>query len=186
MNLNLGLPGVSLAKVALATSVPVALVGAIIQRESAGNTWAIRVEPPYRYLWNVAMGKPFRPLTKDERVSETPPADFPAPIGVSAATEWQGQQTSWGLMQVMGAVARECGLTERYLTILCDPSRGVRYGCLYLKRLLSRYSVMEDAVAAYNAGTPRRTITGVYENKPYVDAVMAYYERLHNGTDVLA
>src|SRR5688572_9407095 len=76
--------------------------------ESGDNAHAWNPEPAYRYLWDVRQGRPFRPLTPAERQSEVPPADFPTLAG-DRDQEWWAQQASWGLLQVLGAVAREDG-----------------------------------------------------------------------------
>lgn len=148
------------------------LVLGIIEVESGGDTFAWNPEPHYRYLWDIARSKPFRALTADERTSETPPRDFPCPPGVDRDAEWWGQQASWGLMQVMGAVAREMGYAGRHLPGLCQPATGLAVGCIYLSRLVRRYGKPEPAVAAYNAGSPR-IIAGKFENQQYVDKVLA-------------
>lgn len=128
----------------------------IVTVESGGEADAWNPEPRYRYLWDLRAGKPFRALTPEENVSETPPKDFAAPRGIDPDAEWWGQQASWGLMQVMGAVARELGYTGRHMPGLCRPEIGVRYGCRHLAALLRRHgSKLELAVAAYNAGSPR-------------------------------
>jgi hypothetical protein len=82
------------------------LVEGLILQESSGNTFSWNPEPRYRYLWNVATHQPFRPLTFAERASEEPPTDFPFLKG-DRDQEWWAQQASWGLMQIMGATARE-------------------------------------------------------------------------------
>lgn len=182
MKINIGISCSSLQIVTDTIGLPLNLAAAVIIQESSGNTWAYNPEPKWRYMWNVATGAPFRKLTHDEIADENPPKDFPAPVGVLQDAEWWGQQASWGLMQVMGAVAREHGLKERFLTILCDPSRGVRHGCLYLANCMRRYpGDVEDAIAAYNAGGVRKNIHGQYDNQSYVDSVMGYYGRLNSG-----
>lgn len=182
MKINVGISCSSLQIVTDTVGLPLELAAAVIIKESSGNTWAYNPEPQYRYLWNVEANTPFRKLTHEEIMSEVPPSDFPSYPGVLKDTEWWGQQVSWGLMQVMGGVAREYGLKERFLSILCDPSRGVRYGCLYLAACMKRSNgVMEDALAAYNAGSVRRTIHGTYVNQPYVDAVMNNYRKVRDG-----
>ena len=83
-------------------------------------------------------------------------------------TELIAQKTSWGLMQVMGTVARELG-HRGWLSELCEPERGIYYGCLHLKKLMDRHGNLSDTVAAYNAGSPRRDVNGKYVNQEYVD-----------------
>lgn len=140
--------------VAVATrhAIPISLLAAICAKESSFNPWAWNPEPAYRYLWDNARRAPFRALTTAERVSETPPADFTAAAG-DKDQEWWGQQASWGLAQVMGAVAREHGFKGGYFPELCDPEVGLEYACRLLAKLLARYELPE-ALSAYNAGRP--------------------------------
>lgn len=152
------------------------LVAAIITTESAGNTYAWNPEPKYRWFWNVATNKPFRTLSQAEIDSEIPPLDFPYLAG-DRDQEWWAQQASWGLMQIMGAVARENGFTRRYLTQLVDEEDSIEYGCRQLLRLKGRYHQdhgWPGVIAAYNAGSPRRSKARptLYENQSYVDKVM--------------
>lgn len=88
-----------------------ALVCAVIEQESAWNTNAIRYEPVFR-----------------ER--------YVLPLKL-APTEEAARSMSWGLMQVMGQVARENGFTGEFLSELCVPSVGIEIGCLVLAKKLS-------------------------------------------------
>lgn len=133
-------------------AIPVHLVAAVCAKESSFIPQAWRPEPVYRYLWDVKKDARFRGLTPAEIASETPPPDF-ANVGGPRAQEWWGQQASWGLMQVMGANAREHGFKGVYFTDLCDPETGLEFGCRFLAQLLARNPV-EDAVSAYNWGHP--------------------------------
>lgn len=128
------------------------LVEAMVLQESSGDPWAWNPEPRYRYLWNVETNRPFRVLTPAEVGAETPPDDFPALAG-DRDQEWWGQQASWGLLQIMGAVARERGFRGSYLPQLCEPTLNLDLGCRHLAHLL-RWAGGEvpRAVAAYNAG----------------------------------
>ena len=134
-------------------SLPWELVYAICQVESSLNPSAIRHEPRYRWL-----------VGDNETMS-------PA--------ERQDQMTSWGLMQVMGAVARELGHTGP-LSDLLDPPTGLFYGCLHLRRFRAKYDIWPDVIAAYNAGSPRRVAgqIGPYVNQSYVDKVLAAWNNL--------
>jgi hypothetical protein len=158
-----------------ANDLPIALVCAIIEVESAGDPNAWRAEPTYRWLVNAESGRPFRTLSEAEQNSEAPPDDFPACPGIyeSRATEWWGQQSSWGAMQVIGGVAREHGF-RRAFPSLCDPYTGVRYGCLHLSALRDRFFAehgWRGVAAAYNAGSPRLDDSGRYVNAGYVAKV---------------
>ena len=92
-----------------------ALVCAVIEQESAWNPWAIRYEPAFftRYV---------APLYTNNKVS---------------ASEAYSRGFSWGLMQVMGQVARENGFDVPFLSALCDPEQGIAVGCRVLARKLA-------------------------------------------------
>ncbi len=107
------------------------LVLAVIWQESIGNPWAHRPEPAYKWLWDVKQDKPFRQLTYAETLAAVPPADFPTLAG-SHTQEWTNQRASWGLMQLMGAAAREQGFKGNYLTELCDPYTNLEFGIKHL------------------------------------------------------
>ena len=142
---------------------PGELLYAITMVESDGDPWAIRFEPFYSYLTN----REGLPLKATDSISDT---------------ERNQQKTSWGLMQVMGAVARERGFTGPYLSALCDPMTGLNYGAAQLALLLWREKGNElDAIAAYNAGGVRREKSGEYVNQGYVDKVLKHLGR--DGSD---
>ncbi|HEY6442754.1 MAG TPA: hypothetical protein VIY66_05375, partial [Candidatus Acidoferrales bacterium] len=52
-------------------------------------------------------------------------------------TEEIARSISWGLMQVMGQVAREHGFTGKFLSALCNPSLGLDIGCAALASKLA-------------------------------------------------
>lgn len=118
--------------------LPPEIVAAMVHQESAGDPRAMRHEPSWRY-WYTAHGS------------------LAAPRGVSLPTERMQQATSWGLMQVMGAVARELECAEPFLSELCcNAALGLDLGCAYLAKLRRRFgSEIERAVSAYNAGSPQ-------------------------------
>jgi hypothetical protein len=128
------------------------LVEAFVRVESDGDRYAWKPEPRYRFLWDVKRQRPFRALTDAEIASAAPPADFPYLVG-SREQEWTGQRASWGLLQVMGAVAREEGFTAAYLPELTDPAANLIVGCRHLRGLL-RWSSgdVAQAAAGFNAG----------------------------------
>lgn len=132
------------------------VVEAMVAQESSGDPWAYNPEPAYRWLWDVKANGPFRPLVMGEGQSKYPPADFHdlrGFHGVDADHEWWGQQASWGLMQLMGALARELGFKGVYLPELCDPEVNLKLGCGHLASLIARSNGdMWQAVAAYNGG----------------------------------
>lgn len=129
-----------------------ALVMAICEVESGFNPLAARHEPAFRYI-----------VQKSDKPREC-----------SLATEINLQKTSFGMMQVMGATARELGL-KGWITSLVDPETGLEWGCRYLKDRVRKYgSLGVDAViASYNAGSPRyeNEKEGRFVNQGYVDKV---------------
>ena len=154
--------------------VPRPLALAVTEQESAFDPWAWNPEPRYRYLWDVLLKNPFRKLTPAEDASEIPPLDFAAYRGVPTDAEWWGQQASWGLMQVMGAVARERGFLGRFLSQLCDPSEGLEYACRHLAAYLKRYKDPFPALEAWNGGPG-----AVGHNPKYAREVLARVEKFN-------
>ena len=136
------------------------IVASIAQVESAGNGFAMRYEPGYRWLYEV---KQCAKLMRDTVFSRTAYTD---------QTEEQLQKFSWGLLQIMGAVAREHGLDEP-MPVLLDIDANLFYGCRYLYHLKTRYKGnMVKAIAAYNAGSARYDNSGKLVNFDYVHRVM--------------
>jgi hypothetical protein len=103
---------IALARAAAAYhELDAALVCAIIEQESAWNTYAIRYEPGFR-------------------------TRYVAPLHLPP-TEEIARSISWGLMQVMGQVAREHGFDGKFLSALCDPALGLDLGCAVLASKLT-------------------------------------------------
>lgn len=132
------------------------LVEAVIAVESSFRPDVARYEEGYRWLLTPAR------FAKEQRITDS--------------TETVLQQTSWGLMQLMGATARELGY-RGFIPNLCNPETGIHWGCLHLRRLIKRFDDVWDGVAAYNAGSPRRVEDGSYVNQGYVDKVRRSYLR---------
>jgi soluble lytic murein transglycosylase-like protein len=104
-------------------SLDPALVCAVIEQESAWDANAIRYEPAFR-------------------------TRYVAPLGLPA-TEEVARSISWGLMQVMGQVAREHGFTGKFLSSLCDPAAGLEAGCAVL---VSKFTAAAAAQAQAQPG----------------------------------
>lgn len=135
-------------------ALPLELVLAIIWKESSGIPFAWNPEPRYRWIWNVRTDAPFRQLTTIEIASESPPGDFPAFAG-DPDQEWWAQQASWGLMQIMGAAAREQGFRGSWLPqLIHDPYLNLEFGIKHLWNYAfqkgNRQTV--DALLRYNGG----------------------------------
>jgi soluble lytic murein transglycosylase-like protein len=135
------------------------LILAFIEVESSFYPFAFRFEPK----WRVAR--------TDDQIRQVALHN-----NLSESTERIELMSSFGVMQVMGEVARELGYTGR-LTDLFDPVYGIQYGCLKLKKCLEKYpNNQDDAIAAYNAGVPTMT-GGGYKNQAYVDAIKKALEK---------
>jgi soluble lytic murein transglycosylase-like protein len=106
---------IALAKrTAISFALDPALVCAIVEQESAWNTWATRYEPAF-------FAKYVAPLYTNNKIS---------------ASEAYARGFSWGLMQVMGQVARENFFDAPFLATLCDPTEGLAIGCKVLRKKL--------------------------------------------------
>jgi Transglycosylase SLT domain len=123
-----------------------------VEKESSGNPEAKRLESGYRWFYPSG---------------STPTGD-----------EMEFQRTSWGLLQIMGATARELGYTEPATPwpsspLKSDPAAALDLGCRYLVNQLRRYGNISDALSAYNAGhaTPDNCLA-------YVKPILARAEAL--------
>ncbi len=125
----------------------------IIETESDFNPYAARYEPNYR--WLVSPERYYRYYSSNPE------------------TKIILQKTSIGLMQVMGANYRAMGYTRPLTALFEDIDAQIRYGIKFFLNLYERYDSIPAAVAAYNAGSPRKTQTGRYVNQRYVDAVLS-------------
>lgn len=122
------------------------LILAVIYTESGGDPWAMRYEPGFyeRYVLE---------LSAKEGLTQT---------------EARARATSWGLMQVMGQVARELGYKKPYLAALCDPWDGIWFGSKHLARKIKLYG-FEGGISAYNHGQPAKDLSA----DPYLKKVLA-------------
>jgi soluble lytic murein transglycosylase-like protein len=104
-----------------------ALVCAIVKQESAWDPHAIRYEPAFR-------------------------SRYVAPLGLPP-TEEVARSISWGLMQVMGQVAREHGFAGKSLAALCDPVTGLAIGCaVFAAKLRASADDVQRALTLWNGG----------------------------------
>lgn len=133
------------------------LVLAIAHTESGLNRYATRFEPRFPYI-----------LT---------PETFAKRLGITTATERVHQQTSWGLCQLMGTVARELNFDD-HLPKLCEPVINLSLCAEKLKRIQQRYKDFASIIAAYNAGEARLGPDGRFKNQGYVDKVVRRYNAI--------
>ena len=137
-------------------------IAAIAFRESAWKEDVYRPEPAFydRYI----------------------AADTPTAIEWRKRIDSHGWQhvkcaTSYGLMQIMFTTAWERGYRDDPDGLLI-PEVSLLYGTMHFVYLWDKYTSVYDAIAAYNAGSPRRYDATTYVNQDYVDYVLA-------GLDVL-
>jgi soluble lytic murein transglycosylase-like protein len=106
-------------------SLDPALVCAIVEQESAWDPHAIRYEPAFRTRYVAPLG--------------LPPTD--------------ARSISWGLMQVMGQVAREHGFSAKSLAALCDPAAGLAIGCVvFAAKLRASADDVQHTLTLWNGG----------------------------------
>lgn len=131
------------------------LIAAIIEVESSWDPWAVRYEAhTSKYIVSAAK--------------------FAKGNVTSVATEETLQKCSWGLGQVMGFNCRSLGYTGP-MPQICLPELGIRYACGYFLDRCQKHLELEDQIAAYNAGFPRKGENGDYINREYVDKVLRIY-----------
>lgn len=140
-----------------------ALLGAIVQVESGGDPWAVRYEATFSWISN--------------------PARHAANNRTTVETEIQLQRFSYGLCQIMGGKLRDMGF-QAELPLAFDPSMNLEYGAELLQRLTASYPVLQDAISAYNAGSPIKNTDGSYINQVYVDKVTEAIGSLTVGQSV--
>jgi soluble lytic murein transglycosylase-like protein len=122
------------------------LVCAVVEQESGWNPWAMRYEPMF-------FAKYVAHLYTNNQIT---------------ASEAYARGFSWGLMQVMGQVAREMGYTPLFLSGLCDPEAGLSIGCeLLWRKLDAAKGDVTAALLAWNGGG----------NKDYPKQVLARVEK---------
>jgi len=97
------------------------------------------------------------------------------------ASRFEAHKTdaSWGLMQVMLSTARSV-LNNPNLTTtqLIQPRVNIEAGTKLMAENWNRWGNISDAIAAYNAGSPRlNPKTGKYVNSDYVTKVLANWEK---------
>jgi len=151
------------------------LVLAILWEETGtGNQWAMRPEHNYRYLWDVKRDAPIRKLSDSEVCANEPPGDFRSYLG-TPAQEWDGQRTSWGLMQIMGAAAREEGFHGAYLSELCDPYTNLEFGIRHLWRYAFQSGNRStlDALQRYNGGSDKQYSARVLGKRGDIDLALS-------------
>jgi soluble lytic murein transglycosylase-like protein len=123
-----------------------ALVCAVVEQESGWNPWAMRYEPAF-------FAKYVAPLYTNNKIS---------------ASEAFARGFSWGLLQVMGQVAREFAFDAPFLSALCDPHQGLAVGCKVLrKKFDAMASDTTRALLAWNGGANPAYAAQVLARRPH-------------------
>lgn len=126
------------------------LIKSIILQESSLKVWVTRYEPNFfiKYIQN--------------RKTSDLKGHFPRFI--SKDTEFNQRSTSFGLMQIMGQVAREMGYSKDSLIELVKPELNIYFGCKFFRRLLDiKNNDIRKALLNWNGGG----------NKYYPDEVLS-------------
>lgn len=130
-----------------------AIIKAIIMQESAWQRFATRYESTYRWLYN--------------------PESFRSGW-ISLATEVNAQKTSWGLGQIMGALAREQG-HKGFLGELLSPATNIKHICIRVAYLEKKCNSTEEIFSAYNGGLGAiHKANGRFKNESYVGSAMSH------------
>lgn len=139
---------------ALKYSVDPAVIKAIIHKESAWEPNAVRYEEHYKWLYQ--------------------PEVFSKHVLISNTTEIITQKMSWGLGQIMGALAREQG-HKGLMPELLDPRVNIMHICIRVQALMKRCKRPEEIFACYNGGFGAlKTQAGKFKNEDYVVAAMRH------------
>ena len=116
---------------AAAQALDPGLICAVIEQESGWNPWAMCYEPAF-------FAKYVASFYTNNKIS---------------ASEAYARGFSWGLMQVMGQVAREAGFDAPFLSALCDPEQGLAVGCkVFRKKFDAMAGDTTRALLAWNGG----------------------------------
>ena len=103
------------------------------------------------------------------------------PMKITDPVEATGRATSFGLLQVMGEVAREMGYQGAFEGLF-DPMTCLEWGCKKLAKCVKRYpGDLDSAIASYNAGTAVKNADGTFRNQNYVDGVNGYLKKIKSG-----
>ena len=131
---------------AISFALDPALVCAVVEQESAWNPFAMRYEPAF-------FAKYVAPLYTNNKIT---------------ASEAYARGFSWGLMQVMGQVARESGYDAPYLSAICDPQQGLAIGCKVLRKKFDAASGdTTRALLAWNGGANQQYPVQVLARRPH-------------------
>lgn len=110
------------------------IVAALIYQESSGDPFAAREEEIFYYTY-VNNGKPLIGYV---------------PKGITLETEMRLRSFSFGLMQIMGQVARENGYKRKNLGMLFLPEENIKLGCKLLSGWIAQKGSVAKGLLRYN------------------------------------
>ncbi len=93
---------------------------------------------------------------------------------ISERSEKALQQSSFGLLQIMGSTARDMSFHGNLLQLAEDHGLAIDLSCKFIVFKKKRYKLMRDLISSYNCGTPVKNSKGIYENEIYVQKVTSY------------
>jgi soluble lytic murein transglycosylase-like protein len=89
--------------------------------------------------------------------------------------------TSWGMMQLLVGTAKTLDANTTVEKLL-DPVYNIDLGAKYISQNLVRYKGnIQDAIAAYNAGSARKDAQGRYINSKGVPNVQKYVDKVYQN-----
>jgi soluble lytic murein transglycosylase-like protein len=132
---------------------------ALVKTESNFNPLAQRYEAAYPYLYS--------------------PKELAEVVGCSRFTMEDCQRTSYGLCQVMGAVAYEGGF-RGWPAKLFDVEVNLKFACEHIIKLVKKWEVYthEEMYASYNSGKPRKMDGNVWVNQSAVGRFLRNLEEV--------
>jgi soluble lytic murein transglycosylase-like protein len=137
------------------------LVCAIVEQESAWNPWALRYEPAFYDKYIATFLAARRLDGQASRLGALTSPEIP-----DDPTEARARAFSWGLMQVMGQVAREHSFTGA-LASLCDPAVGLEIGCrVFADKLAAAEGNVTRALLLWNGAGNREYPAAVLARTP--------------------
>lgn len=140
------------------------LLQAFVCQESGGDPWACRIEPGY--LVNEVV-KWARQWSQNHKGNPT------------VQTELYLRSSSFGLLQIMGQVARENGFTRRYLTELFVPHENLGLGCRLLQKRQAKAANLDHLIWMWNAGMGSKPPS---PDNAYVASVKRFMQETPYGT----
>jgi hypothetical protein len=146
-------------EISVSFSLDPSLVQAFVCQESGGDPCAVRFEKGY--YGNSVVRREAAEFSKKN--GGIPTFD----------TELVCRSLSWGLGQIMGQVARESGLTDKFLSVLTNIENNIKWICILLLRRqgMARIKNLDHLIISWNQGPGCSAPSG---NEPYLVSVKKF------------